>query len=301
LDPVQQLMTATNKLSHLGSMEVGEPVYALGIGIVMKSTNEKYPVGNKYHFSGHWAEYKLFTPENMSFLIPVPNEIESSDFLAVGSLTTGLTAYFGLHQCCKEKIKPDNTCVVSGASGGVGQIAVQIAKLEGLRVVGITGGDKKVKDLLENYNVDAPVDYRAETFALDLTGACPNKVDIYFDNTGGEVTDTVFSLLNDNARIALCGLISSYISQKPQVFKNYFNLISTRSKIEGFLTGRDNLALLNEGSQKISEYLQKGLLKFDKTIVSLADAPYSFSLLFSRRKCKKRKIISKSWVVSFII
>eukprot|EP01091_Cochliopodium_minus_P000635 TRINITY_DN10556_c0_g1_i1.p1 TRINITY_DN10556_c0_g1~~TRINITY_DN10556_c0_g1_i1.p1 ORF type:complete len:342 (-),score=96.44 TRINITY_DN10556_c0_g1_i1:63-1088(-) len=288
-DASQQIMASGG--SNYFKQELDKPMFCLAVGTIVKvGNNSKYPLGTKLHYRGSYAEYEYLNAEALIKAIPYQKDIEDEDFLSVGSFTTGLTSYVGLWQVCKDNIKPGNTLVVSAASGGVGQIVVQMGKLEGLRVVGITGGEEKCKDLVKNLGVDVAVDYRDPQFAKKLQEACPNKVDIYFDNVGGNITDQVFANLNTNARIAICGLLTDYVEKKGHTFQYYSNVLMSRSRIEGFLVG-ENLPLLFEGSNKITTWLKEKKLKFEKTIIDFKDAPEGISILLSGEK--KGKLIAR--------
>src|SRR5207244_6809129 len=121
---------------------------------------------------------------------------------------TGLTAYFGLFDVARPRA--GDTVVVSAAAGAVGQVAGQLAKIAGCRAVGIAGGPEKKADLLDLYGYDVAIDYKAEDVRAALKDACPEGVDVYFDNVGGEVSAAVYTGLNVGARIAICGQISQY-------------------------------------------------------------------------------------------
>jgi len=290
-DASQQIRAIGSNTNYF-TMDLDVPFQALSIGKIVKSNNEKYQVGKRFQFSGHWGEYILLEKEKLTtFFFPVPDHVDAVDFMVVGALSTGITAYYGLKHVCRDNLKPGKTLVVSAATGGVGQMVIQLAQQEGLRVVAISGGEEKKKYLLSHFKVDAAVDYKSKNFAAELKEACPNKVDIYFDNTGGEISDQVFANLNDNARIALCGLIESYVGSGAQNFKNFASILITRSRLEGFMAGRDDPSLVAEGSKKLAEYLGKGILKMERTEVSLKDAPNAFAKLFSDNDSKKGKLV----------
>src|SRR5207302_5293926 len=145
----------------------------------------------------------------------------------------GLTAYFGLLDVGQPR--PGDTVVVSAAAGGVGQVVGQLAKIAGCRAVGIAGGPEKKADLLELYGYDAAIDYKGEDPRAALEDACPEGVDVYFDNVGGELSAAVHARLNVGARIVVCGQISQYNLEQPEPTFHPGLLIVFRARMEGFL------------------------------------------------------------------
>ena len=188
----------------------------------------------------------------------------------------GLTAYFGLLDICNPE--PGETVVISGAAGAVGSLAGQIAKILGCHVVGIAGSDAKVDYLLKELRFDAAFNYRATKDYFDkLRELCPHGVDVYFDNVGGAITDAVFGLLNVKARISVCGQISQYNLEKPEMGPRLLStLILKQAKAEGFLVFQfaDRYA---EGLQQMAHWLREGRLKYREDIVEgIENAPRAF-------------------------
>ena len=177
---------------------------------------------------------------------------------------TGLTAYFGLLDIGKPK--EGETVVVSGAAGAVGSIVGQIAKIKGAHVVGIAGSDEKVKFLIDDLGFDAAINYKTQNVANALIEACPNGIDVYFENVGGEISDAIFPLLNNFARIPVCGAISSYNNEQPDVgprVQGY--LIKTSSLMQGFTIGHYS-PRFGEGATELAGWLKDGKLKYEETI-----------------------------------
>lgn len=179
---------------------------------------------------------------------------------------TGLTAYFGLMEIGKPKA--GETLVVSGASGAVGLVVGQIAKIRGCRVVGIAGSDEKIKLLKDKYGFDETINYKTVTdLKTAISKACPKGVDIYFDNVGGEISDAVISNINFHARIALCGQISLYNSIETPVGPRLQPMLLTRSVLmQGFIVGNFQ-GHFPEGISHLTKWLKEGKIKFDETIV----------------------------------
>jgi hypothetical protein len=193
------------------------------------------------------------------------NVPELSYYLSVLGMT-GLTAYFGLMDICKPKA--GETVVVSGAAGAVGMVVGQLAKLQGCRVVGIAGSDEKAKILIEEFGFDQVINYKTSTDIYKaVKEACPNGVDVYYDNVGGEISDAVISAINFHARIALCGQISLYNSKETPMGPRIQPMLLTRSVLmQGFIIGnyQDRFP---EGMIELSNLVKEGKLKFTQTIV----------------------------------
>ncbi|HEV7230530.1 MAG TPA: NADP-dependent oxidoreductase [Bacteroidia bacterium] len=193
----------------------------------------------------------------------------------------GLTAYFGLMDIGKPKT--GNTLVVSGAAGAVGLVVGQIGKLKGCRVVGIAGSVQKCRMLKEEFGFDETIDYKNEQNLGDaLKKACPDGVDIYFDNVGGEITDAVIRRINFNGRIVLCGQIAGYNETRESTGPRLFSHILTRSVLmQGFIIGnyKDRFA---EGMKDLASWLKEGRLKYKETEVAGFDhLPEAFLGLFA--------------------
>ncbi|RPE05681.1 NADP-dependent oxidoreductase [Chitinophaga lutea] len=177
----------------------------------------------------------------------------------------GLTAYFGLLDIGKPKA--GETLVVSGAAGAVGLVVGQLGKQLGCRVVGIAGTDDKIRMLKEEYGFDEAVNYHTPDLAAEIGKACPDGIDIYFDNVGGKVTDAVFKHLNFFARIPLCGQISSYNATSEPVGPRIQPVMLTLSILmQGFIV-RNYGARFAEGIQYLAPLVKSGKLKFTETVV----------------------------------
>jgi NADPH-dependent curcumin reductase CurA len=192
----------------------------------------------------------------------------------------GLTAYFGLLDIGQPKT--GETVVVSGAAGAVGSTACQLAKIKGCRVVGIAGSDDKNKYLREELGVDAVINYKTENVALALKAACPKRIDVYFDNVGGEISDAVLPLLNHGARLVICGQISLYCLDKPDVGpRPQTYLLVNSALMKGFIITA-YAARFAEGVTQLAQWLAAGKLKYAETIVEgFENTPHAFIGLFT--------------------
>jgi NADPH-dependent curcumin reductase CurA len=195
-----------------GTDKPGVPCHARTVSQVIESRMPGFAPGDYVFNTNGWAEYGLMGEGVARPAYMIPRKLDPAQgrlSQAVGVLgMLGLTAYAGMIVMADPK--PGETAVVSAASGGVGQIAGQLARLRGARVVGIAGRERKCKFVTEKLRFDACVSHLSPTFADDLAAACPNGMDVYFENVGGAVFDAVLPLFNKNARMTICGLIAHY-------------------------------------------------------------------------------------------
>ena len=193
----------------------------------------------------------------------------------------GVTAYFGLLDV--GKLKKDDVVVVSGAAGATGSAAGQIAKLKGAaKVIGIAGGPEKCAWIIDELGFDAAIDYKGQDVAASLRELCPEGIDLYFDNVGGEILDACLARLAMRGRIVLCGAISAY-NENERAFgpSNYTALIIRRGRIEGFIV-LDYFDRLGEAQAELAGWLGAGKLKAAEHIVEgLQNAPQALNLLFT--------------------
>ena len=191
----------------------------------------------------------------------------------------GMTAYFGLFEVCKPI--PGDTVVVSAASGAVGQIVGQIAKIMGCRVVGIVGSEDKRSYIIDDLGFDSAINYKKSNISEELKIFCPDGIDVYFDNVGGEITDSVLDQINIGARISVCGQISQYNLKEPQLSKrNMWILIRKQAVMQGFLVFQ--FANKHEEARtRIAKWIEEGKIKYREDVVdSLENAPKAFIGMF---------------------
>lgn len=202
------------------------------ISQIISSHNPDFPVGTFVVCTGNWQEFAAIPVKEVT-KIPNNPKIPLTKWLGILGIT-GLTAYFGLTQVGSPK--KGETLVVSGAAGATGSVVGQIGKILGLRVVGIAGDTEKCEWLRDKLNFDAVINYKTtDDFDADLKKACPNGVDIYFDNVGGSILNSVLAKINFRARIVICGAISQYNSPETIGPSNYLSLLINRAKMEGFI------------------------------------------------------------------
>jgi len=257
--------------SYVPPVQIGEVMVGGTVGEVLESNHPKFKPGDCVVGRVGWQLYGLADAEG---LIKVdPKLVPLSAYLGVAGMP-GATAWIGLLEHCQPKA--GETVVVSAASGAVGSIVGQIAKLQGCRAVGIAGGAQKCKYTVEQLGFDACVDYKTDRLYEDLKAAVPQGVDCYFENVGGEVMDTVFRLLNAFSRVALCGLVSDYNASEPYATKTIAALLVNRVKLQGFIVF-DRPDLYARAVAQLAKWVAEGKLKYHETVAEgLANAPKAF-------------------------
>ncbi len=178
---------------------------------------------------------------------------------------TGMTAYFGLLELGEPK--EGDVVVISGAAGATGSVAGQIAKIKGCRVIGMAGSDDKCDWLTNELGFDGAINYKTQDVAAELDRLCPNGINIYFDNVGGEILDICLARIAMNARVVICGGISRYNAEGPIPGpKNYFNLVFRRARMEGFIV-LDYAPRFAEAVAQMRAWMDQGLLKQSTTVI----------------------------------
>ncbi len=261
LDPAMRGWMNEGK-SYIPPVGIGEVMRAGGVGKVVASKNPKLPVGTFVSGGTGVQDYCLtdgkgFTPVDPK-LAPLPV------YLNVLGMP-GMTAYFGLLDVGQPK--GGETVVVSGAAGAVGATVGQIAKLKGCRAVGIAGGQAKCDWVVKTLGFDACIDYKAGSVKDGLKEHCPKGVDVYFDNVGGDILDTVLTRINRRARIVICGAISQYNNTTPvKGPSNYLALLVNRARMEGMVVF-DYADRYPEAARAMGAWLQQGKLVSREDIV----------------------------------
>lgn len=262
--------------SYVPPFELNKPLHGDVVAQVVESKNPNFAVGDFVAGVLNWAEYSISKGKGL-------RKIDTT----LGPLTTalnvlglpGMTAYCGLLQIGRPKA--GETVVVSGAAGAVGMIVGQIAKLTGCRVVGIAGSSEKCNLLTTQLGFDAAVNYKSGALKSHLREACPDGVDLYFDNVGGDVTDAVLPLLNDYARIPLCGQIALYNLEQPEMGpRNWVHLLIHRAKVQGFIVS-DFSDMMPEALKDLAAWLRAGKLQSRESVVEgFENIPDAFLGLF---------------------
>lgn len=264
--------------SYLPPIRIGDPVRSTVIGEVVESRHPSFRPGQLAVGIGGWEEYSV---ADGGHFIPVelqPGDEEQYYLSIYGAV--GLTPYFGLLEVGKPK--PGETVLVSAAAGAVGSLVGQIAKIKGCRAVGIAGTDEKCRWIVEELGFDAAINYRTETDMVAAIGrACPQGVDVYFDNVGGEILDATLLNLSKDARIVFCGAISSYNSTTPVPGPfNFWQVLARSATIEGYLVS-DYLDQFPQGIEQMRKWVEEGRIHFREQIVNgLENTLDAFNLLF---------------------
>jgi len=254
-DPTQRAWMAMD--TYMPIAPLGEPMRAGGIAQVIESKHAKFKPGDIVNTLCGWQEYVTFEPDRPG-LVPatkLPAHLDPALLLALS--LTGLTAYFGLLDIGRPK--PGDTVLVSGAAGATGSVAGQIAKLKGCRVIGIAGGPEKCAWLVNEAHFDGAIDYKNEDLGARLNTLCPNGVNVYFDNVGGEMLDEVLLHVALHARIVLCGAISQYNVSEENLYglRNYLSLVINRGTAQGFII-LDYLDRAIEGLLCLNKWVEDG-------------------------------------------
>lgn len=238
-------------------LAIGDVIHGRGVAQVIRSHHSDYAVGDIVQGQLGWQTYKVTkaTPKERFFKC---KDYGLSYGLCAGVLgMTGLSAYGGFVDCGKPK--RDDVVVVSGAAGGVGSLVVQMAKINCARVIGIAGGSEKCAFLRE-LGCDETIDYKNDDIPAALTKHCPDGIDLYFDNVGGEILSACLENLAMYARVVLCGSISEYLADEPFGLTNYTRLRSVNGSMNGFFV-YNYLDRFHESADQFAAWINAGLLK----------------------------------------
>lgn len=263
--------------SYVPSFELNKPIQSGIISEILVSNHTGFKVGDFVSGSLEWKEYQISNGEGLNKLNAKVSEL--TPYLGILGMT-GLTAYLGLTEIGFPK--PGETLVVSGAAGAVGSVVGQIGKILGCKVVGIAGSDEKTEMLRSKFKFDEAINYKTTPDMQEaIRQACPNGVDIYFDNVGGEISDAVLANINKYARLPVCGAISLYNNTEMPVGPRLQPIILTKSAtMRGFIVG-DFSAKFPKASQQLANWLKEGKLTYAETIVEGFDnLPQAFIDLF---------------------
>ncbi len=240
---------------YLPPVGIGDVVRAAGVGEVVASRCDAYEVGDVVTTLSGFQEYVIVRDD--LFTTVIPGVVDQLAMLSIYG-STGATAYFGMTDIGRPQ--PGETVVVSAAAGATGSLAGQIAKIAGARVVGIAGGPEKCRAVVEEFGFDACIDHRGPALAAALKEQCPQRIDVYFDNVGGPILDAVLGRIATNARVVLCGVISSYLTGEHPGPANYVNLLARTARMEGFNT-LDNWGRFDEAFTALRAWEASGQLR----------------------------------------
>lgn len=272
--------------SYAPAFEIGRPLTGRSVGRVVTSHHPDFSEGDYVYERLAWQHYSVSDGSKTKKISP--DIAPLSAYLGVVGVP-GFCAYFGLKEIGKPR--PGETVVVSGASGAVGMTAVQVARLEGCRVVGIAGGPDKTSYLRDELGLDAVIDYKTtDDLAAALRKACPDGIDVYFDNVGGAPTEAALSLINYHARIVICGQASQYNSPSDNGKFAPKLLIQNSALMQGFVV-YDYEERNDEAIAWLGQRLKNGTLRHREHIVDgLGNAPQAFIDLFESKSFGKQLV-----------
>lgn len=271
--------------SYAANAELGAVMVGTVVGEVIESHHEKFKSGDFVETRTGWQEYGVANGNGVrkldTALVPL-----SAYLGAVGM--PGVTAWIGLNE--HGKPKAGETVVVSAASGAVGSAVGQLAKLQGCRAVGIAGGRAKCDYVVNELGFDACIDYKAGNLDAALAASCPKGIDVYFDNVGGAILNSVLNQMNAFSRIALCGLISGYNDPDALTVRNFRSFLVNRIQLRGFICS-DHMDLWRPAMKELGELVHTGKLKYRESIaIGLDNAPAAFIGLLNGKNFGKQLV-----------
>jgi NADPH-dependent curcumin reductase CurA len=270
LDPYMRGRISQQK-SYAKGVEIGEVMTGETAGEVLQSKHPKFAPGDKVTAPSGWQLYGCHKGDLLTKV--ETGRVPLSYFLGCIGMP-GRTAYFGLKDIGAPKA--GQTVVVSAASGAVGSVVGQLARLWGCRAVGIAGGGAKCDYVRKELGFDACIDYKAGNLYRDLKEACPKGVDVYFDNVGGEILDTLLRFMNPFSRIVVCGRISAFDQAEPYGLKNFGSVLVNRIKVQGMIVF-DWLERYPEANQALLDLVIAGKLKYRESVIEgIENAPRGF-------------------------
>jgi NADPH-dependent curcumin reductase CurA len=275
-----------NRDSFHGSIDIESPVMALGIGRVIDSRSETLNQGDAV-FGPMGAQTHVVWPAEMLRKVD-ESEVPARTYLGALGMTTGLTAYAGMISV--GKVQAGETVVVSAAAGAVGMMAAQLAKVKGARVIGIAGGEEKCQFLKDEISLDDAVDYKSGDLNEKLKAACPDGINVFFDNVGGEVLDAALDNIAKEARVVICGAISQYNNMEEVTGPRlYLRIPERNASMLGFTVDHyadqfpqmesDIAGWIKDGSIKMPEQIEEGIENFPATLVKLMSGGHKGKLL----------------------
>ena len=267
--------------SYAKPLEIGDVITAGVVSQVVESNIDDYDVGDIVTGMYGWQSYAIAKADDNRLFKVDPTLAPISTAVGVTGMP-GQTAYFGLLRVGEPK--SGETVVVAAASGAVGSVVGQIAKLEGCRAVGVAGGSTKCAYVTDELGFDACVDYKAPDFAINLAAACPDGIDVYFENVGGDVLDAVVPLLNPGARVPICGFISAYNATDPSQVRAPADVLGALDDppFHRFFVVTEWVDEFPQAAVTLGTWIKQGKLKYRETIVDgIENAPSAFRMLFA--------------------
>lgn len=285
LDPAMFGWMSPDTNSYIPPVALGEVMRSSGIGEIVESNHPEFKVGERVMGMMGWQEYFLSNGQGLNKVTaPLPDEAILSIFAL-----PGLTATQGLFNIGKPK--QGETIVVTGAAGSVGSIVGQLAKAEGLRVIGVVGSDEKADWIVNELGFDAAINYKSDNLDGQLAAQAPSGIDILFENTGGPIQNLVVERMNAHGRVVVCGLIADYSKLVPTPGPSWINVIKRRLTIQGF-TMPDHFHEIPTLLEKLTPYVMAGKIKHRSHVLEgLESAINGLNLFFTGEN--KGKLIVK--------
>lgn len=274
--------------SYIEPFKLNEPIESGIVAEVIASKNDNFKEGDFVNGMLAWKEFQISLGNGLNKVDS--NKASLSAYLGILGLT-GLTAYISLDKIAD--LKEGETLLVSGASGAVGSTVGQIGKIKGCRVVGIAGSDEKLELMITKFGFDQGINYKTtDNMNEAISSACPNGVDVYYDNVGGEILDAAMNNINKNGRVINCGAISMYNETELPTGPRYEGILVRKTVLmQGFLV-RDHVKQFGPAMQQLSEWLQEGKITYEETIVKgFENIPQAFMDLFEGKN--KGKMVVK--------
>jgi len=252
-----------DRSDYRAPLQIGDIMAGRALGTVIKSRHPDFYKGDQvFGFLG-WSDYTVTDGKRIPVHLYRPSVNPEAALGVMGG--TGMTAFFGLTRVGEPQ--PGDVLVVSGAAGATGNVAGQIGRVLGCHVIGIAGSDEKCRMLVDELGFHASINYKTEDIGEALDKLCPNGIDIYFDNVGGDILNECLARLALHARVVLCGGISHYnLEQKPPGPDNYFNLVFRRAKMHGFLLS-DFADNFDGARAQLQSWYEGGELKQKSTVI----------------------------------
>ena len=284
LDPYMRGRMSDAK-SYVKGVDIGEVMVGQTVGEVVESAHPGFKPGDKVLTSTGWQQYGVARGKELRMIDA--SRVPASYYLGILGMP-GLTAWFGLFEI--GKAKAGETLVVSAASGAVGSVVGQLGKSKGMRVVGIAGGRAKCDYVVRELGFDACVDYKAGRLAEDLRAACPDGIDVDFENVGGEILDTVLRQMKFLGRVVVCGLIAEYNATEPYGYKAMRSILVNRLRVQGMIVfdwkDRYEEALADLGAR-----VAGGKLRYRESVVEgLENAPRGLIELLAGKNFGKQLV-----------
>ena len=276
--------------SYADPAALGEPMTGESIGIVVESESDKFMKGDYLCVHKGWQTYIIASDEEPALFKADPSIVPLQTYLGTVGMP-GRTAYFGLLRVGLPK--SGETIVVSAASGAVGTVVGQMGKILGCRVVGVAGGEKKCAYVKDELGFDECIDYKAGNIQEDLSQACPDGIDIYFENVGGPVSKAVATLLNEGSRVPICGFISAYNSEDMTKEETPFHIFGALDPApeHRFFVVTEWFTAWSEATEELSQWISEGKIKYEETITDgFENAPQGLRDVLSGKNFGKQLI-----------